>query len=90
MELVDNRDLRDPQKLGQNLKYQSSVVNSGYDKKRPFSWVYDNMGVSAPNYPQDELLSTVTAREYRRELEARAAAGDKYAKSVLETGKPLD
>ncbi len=93
MTVEDARDLRDPQKLGQKLLELRHQIpqRSG----TPLSKAYDLAakwlgGDYITNYPQDELLSTVTAREYRRELETRAAEGDKYAQSVLDTGKPLD
>jgi hypothetical protein len=38
---------------------------------------------SVPDYPQDELLSTVTQREYREELQQAAKEGDKYAAERL-------
>ena len=45
--------------------------------------------VTIPDYPQDESMATVTAREYRQELQERAAEGDKYAASMLK-GEPND
>lgn len=82
--MTDTRDLRDPQKLGENLLYHASVVNAGFDSKKRLSQIYDEQEVSASNYPQDESMAVLTAREYRSELEERAAAGDKYAASALE------
>ena len=81
----DTRDLRDPQKIGEMLL---NVRNSPTGVRYPgvkFSQIADNLhNYPVPNYPQDELLSTITAREYRAELEERAAQGDKYAKSILD------
>ncbi len=75
----DTRDIRDPQKLGEWLL------------KRTPEWVsarsmYDTMRVARDhisNYPQDESMGTVAARQYREELEERAREGDKYAVSAL-------
>jgi hypothetical protein len=73
------RDLRDPQKLGESL-----LRLRQHRPKLPLSeiaddWILEEM----PNYPQDELLSTVTQREYREELQQAAKEGDKYAAERL-------
>jgi hypothetical protein len=78
------RDLRDPQKLGEALRAgefrpEGWTLSEYYDRQTGI-WNHD-----IPDYPQDESMATVTAREYRAELEARAAEGDKYAKSALES-----
>lgn len=74
--MVDTRDLRDPQKLGERLL---SIADHGDLSVRA---VADRLPRNAvPNYPQDESTATLTARAYRAELEART---DKYAKSALE------
>ena len=73
------RDLRDPQALGRflldcNHKFGADTLSKTYDKFR---------NVNCPDYPQDESMAKVTAREYREELEIAAAAGDKYAVARL-------
>lgn len=82
--VTDTRDLRDPQKLGENLLYHASIVNAVADAPRKtLSQIFDEREVSAPNYPQDESMAVLTAREYRAELEERKKAGDKYAASAI-------
>lgn len=76
------RDLRDPQKLGEQLfrcrpEGSKLTLSQAYD-------LYNFASNIIPDYPQDESMATMTAREYRAELEAAAAAGDKYAASRLE------
>lgn len=85
------RDLRDPQKLGEWLESQRTA-----DRDKSLSYWADIVEiqcgkgiVSVPDYDHGESLATVTAREYRDELERRAADGDRYAKSVL-AGYPND
>ncbi len=78
----DTRDKRDPQKLGEGLlsirkNYPSFSLGRVYDESR--------IAREADNYPQDESLAMVTAREYREQLERRAREGDKYAASALES-----
>jgi len=85
--LVDTRDLRDPQKLGEALlAVRANFYMNGFPPGGPtLSTSYDsykNLN-DVPNYPQDESMAVLTAREYRAELETRIAAGDKYAESVL-------
>ncbi len=78
--MTSTRDLRDPQKLGEMmLKARESIPHA------ELSWVYDHGKFKAevPNYPQDELLSTVTQREYLSELQEAAKEGDKYAAERL-------
>lgn len=77
----DTRDLRDPQKLGEFLLRNKRP-------NRPLSFVADETLTGEypkviPNYPQDESLATITAREYLQELTERAANGDRYAESML-------
>jgi hypothetical protein len=80
----DARDLRDPQKLGELLL---AAQTSEYKPGTPLRVVADARGMSivhhCPDYPQDELLSTVTQREYREELQQAAKEGDKYAAERL-------
>jgi hypothetical protein len=90
------RDLRDPQKLGEWLQAESKRVNSEtHGWPAPGPWVPMSRiadyaeGMDVPNYPQDESMATVTARQYREELSAAAAAGDIYAASMLK-GLPYD
>jgi hypothetical protein len=47
------------------------------------SEVYNVTQPWAEDYPQDESCATVTAREYRAELQEAAEKGDKYAASRL-------
>lgn len=80
------RDLRDPQKLGEAMLEARKTIPHA-----ELSWVYDHgkFKNEVPDYDHGESLATVTAREYRDELERRAADGDRYAKSVL-AGYPND
>lgn len=76
------RDLRDPQILGEWL------LSEAQREKSTARSIYDSRIVARdhiPDYARDESMVKVTVREYREELEAAAAAGDKYAKSRLET-----
>jgi hypothetical protein len=75
------RDLRDPQKIGKMLQ-----MIREWNPKGLLSDLVDQYKDSlntAENYPQDELLSTVTQREYREELQQAAKEGDKYASERL-------
>jgi hypothetical protein len=76
------RDLRDPQKLGEFL-----LRNKRPNK--PLHFTADELTGHAdekiPEVSKDDSLCKVTQAEYRAELEAAAAAGDRYAKSRLET-----
>ena len=74
--MVDTRDLRDPQKLGEWLLGR-------LNKRYTASQYYDGSKPLFPNYPQDESMAVLTAREYRAELEERKKAGDKYAASAI-------
>lgn len=71
------RDLRDPQKLGEWLLNRPTEdrASVGYDTHISYAFI--------PDYPQDESMAKITAREYREELETAAAAGDKYAAARL-------
>ena len=76
------RDLRDPQKLGEFLQKVSATTDD------TLSQIYDyqigkDLRHHIPDYPQDESMATVTAREYREELRVAASEGDKYAESML-------
>jgi hypothetical protein len=77
----DARDLRDPQQMGQDIMdlrklYPEGLLSAVVDK-------FDLVLRATPLYPQDELLSTVTQREYREELQQAAKEGDKYAAERL-------
>jgi hypothetical protein len=77
----DARDLRDPQKIGKMLQ-----MIREWNPKGLLSDLVDQYKDSlntAEIYPQDELLSTVTQREYREELQQAAKEGDKYAAERL-------
>jgi len=85
----DTRDLRDPSKFPDlSAQYREMpIVGSP-----PSFHEFVDMALAnaiIPDYPKDELLSTTTRKEYREELEARAAEGDKYAQSLLD-GKQWD
>ena len=79
---ADTRDLRDPQKLGEALKQNAKVIRERFSGMT-LGEVYDATRPTAPNYPQDESLATVTAREYRQELIDAAGEGDQYAYNLL-------
>jgi hypothetical protein len=66
---------------------QRGSVRSAYGKNISLSEIWDHHVSKFPFelYPQDESMGTVAAREYRQELETRAAAGDKYAISALQS-----
>lgn len=74
------RDCRDPQQLGSSLlsdpRRYGQRLSAFYD-------LYEDYFLTFPNYPKHESLATVTVRERKEELGSRAAAGDKYAASVL-------
>lgn len=89
VETIDTRDLRDPQKLGERLDELQLHLEVTEERSHPLTEVYDsgvlNRWIDVPNYPQDESMCMLTQREYRAELEARKAAGDKYAASAIES-----
>jgi hypothetical protein len=81
------RDLRDPQKLGEKLL---ELSNPGRTLSQTYRLYSDTLEHPMfPIYPQDESMATVTAKQYREELAAAAAAGDIYAASMLK-GLPYD
>lgn len=85
----DNRDLRDPQGLGESLLYYAKAAREAYSTPEspiPMSEVYDVQVVhlTIPNVSGDDSMGKQCVREYRAELEARKAEGDKYASSALE------
>jgi hypothetical protein len=73
------RDLRDPQKLGEWILDRCTVGDTAcqyYDKgKVPLF----------PDVTHDDSMGKQCVREYRAELESRAAEGDRYAASALES-----
>lgn len=74
----DKRDLRDPQKLGEQLlrcrpEYSRLTLSEAYDQ-------YNFKSNVIPNYPKHDSMGTQTAAAFRRELEER---DDKYAKAAL-------
>lgn len=80
---ADTRDLRDPQKLGEMMavgefRIAGQTLSEYYDRHKSI-FKYE-----CPNYPQDESLATVTAREYRQELLEAAESGDRYAINLLQ------
>ena len=84
-----SRDLRDPKIVGgvlETLRATKDYEGIHY----PFHVLADMLpGIPIADYPQDESMATVTAREYREELRLRAEQGDKYAESML-NGLPWD
>ncbi len=83
------RDLRDPQRLGEELlrlKVKNRNLSTTYD-------AYRSILRRVPNYPQDESMAKVASRQYRKENEEKAAAGDRYAQHVLDClneGRPVE
>lgn len=85
--LTDERDMRDPQKLGTELlsKALRGMAASHYGRPVTLSEVYD-FGIErgyllVENYdptPPDHSV------HYRRELEERAAQGDRFAQALLD------
>lgn len=83
--MTDKRDLRDPQKLGEAFFNERRAYNQEGSFSIKAHEVADRLHLyNIQNYPQDELLSTVTAREYRQELQTAAESGDKYARNLLQ------
>lgn len=78
----DRRDLRDPQKMGEKL-LAARAEKDALGVRWKMSDIYDSGRWDIPNYDSSETLGSLTAQEYRRELEERAAAGDRYAASML-------
>jgi hypothetical protein len=79
--VTNARDLRDPRQIGVVLR-----AIREWNPKGAFHELVDQYTASlnsVENYPQDELLSTVTQREYREELQQAAKEGDKYAAERL-------
>jgi hypothetical protein len=81
------RDLRDPQLLGATLLSDAASARSAYGDGIPLHEVWD---VHTSHYvkgdvSKDDSMGKQCVREYRAELESRAAEGDKYAASALES-----
>jgi len=92
----DRRDLRDPQKLGDFLLTQRDQLNQNFAEtggSPPLSQLYDwfeqRKAFAIPDYPKHDSIGVQAAKDYRAELEARAAEGDRYAASML-AGIPYD
>ena len=66
---------------------QVGVVRNAYGKEIPFTEIYDYHVVNfdIPDVSKDDSLGKECVRAYREELESRAAEGDKYAKSALDS-----
>lgn len=89
--MADNRDLRDPQALGEDLFWRRERAKPG----KPFHVLadYSNRYSKIPNYPEQDSMGTEQVKKYQAELHERAAGGDKYAIGVLEEGawnEPVD
>ncbi len=69
--------MRDPEKLWDVVSHRPPH----YGLKEYLDEHVPNYNI--PLYPQDELLSTVTQREYLEELQQAAKEGDKYAAERL-------
>jgi hypothetical protein len=83
------RDLRDPEKLGKALLgVRANFYMNGFPPGGPtLSKSYDsykNLDY-VPDVSKDDSMGKQCVREYRAELESRAAEGDKYAASALES-----
>jgi hypothetical protein len=83
--LTDNRDNRDPQKIGEMLARRHELVGGRYSRLADQLPLYD-----IPNYDPGESVVTLTAKTYQAELMDRADRGDRYARSMLERGEPGD
>lgn len=85
---AERRDMRDPNALGKR------VLQHAMHGELPLAEVADLVdagdGGTVRDYDSGELSGTRTAAKYRAELEERAARGDKFAISMLTTGKPGD
>lgn len=95
--MKDIRDQRDPTALGQAL-IDFKGADTAYPNTNPMSVLHDSLerggilyrGEQIPNYDPSETMVQSTVRTRQQELRDRAARGDKYAISMLETGQPGD
>jgi hypothetical protein len=82
------RDLRDPQAVGEALLRDAKAVREHYEiPNEPLTKVWDihTGNYKHPEVSKDESLGKECVRAYREELESRAAEGDRYAKSALDS-----
>lgn len=87
------RDLRDPQKLGALIQYVAQDPSNQRGHKLTYSEAYDTYAMECDDVTHDDSMGKQCVRDYRAELEGRAAEGDKYAKSALEqlrTGRRVE
>lgn len=91
----DIRDMRDPTALADRLDDLTLAADRHYGDEATAVQVYvyaDNRQLldGVPRYDPGESMVTETAKSYRQELVDRAADGDRFAISMLTTGKPGD
>lgn len=79
-----NRDIRDPNILGEKLLEQAPIVRDTYGDTIPLSEIYDYhvRKFDLPSYVGC-TLGQETAATYLHELQSREAQGDRYAASTL-------
>ena len=87
--MEDNRDLRDPRLLGKEILMHRAEYPWAKFSALVHELERDGDLIMVGNYPQDESLGKRAAREYQKEHQERAEAGDKYAISLLK-GEPND
>ena len=83
----DIRDMRDPTELGKRIISTSVQTQSCATEAAD---QFDAKPKSVPRYEPSEMMGHHASETYQAELRARAANGDRFAISVLETGKPGD
>jgi len=83
----DIRDMRDPTALGNAI---ARKLASGDCEEASDAADFIDKRVTVRRSPASELMGDAAARTYQSELKRRAEAGDRFAISVLTTGKPGD
>jgi hypothetical protein len=81
--LFASRDTRDPEQLGNALlamQKNGDTLAQTYD-------VNEFALLAIPTYDANPIPHHI---DYQRELEQRSAQGDKYAQSLLDSGKPFE
>ncbi len=77
------RDLRDPQKLGEALLHAMEAGRKlGWTKLSSAATTLDRYDI--PDVSKDDSMGKQCVADYLAELEAGAAAGDKYSKAALD------
>jgi hypothetical protein len=77
--MSDIRDLRDPEKLGEEM-IAHMKHHKGFGLRMTDEWPIDHALPIVPNVPKHESMGTQTAAAFRRELEERT---DRFAKAAL-------